>query len=110
MPGVRHQAPSGNSLAVAEELEFLLAGLDGRTAELRDQDTVTDGNTHGQSVALLVHSTRANGQHLGLVELLNAGLGQEDAAGGLGLGLDTLDEDTVKEGSKSSDGLDRGGL
>ena len=34
-------------LAVAEELELLLAGLDGRATELGDQDTVTDGDTHG---------------------------------------------------------------
>ena len=53
---------------------------------------------------------RSNSEDLGLVELLDAGLGQEDAAGSLGLGLDALDEDTVKEGSKSSDGLDGGGL
>ena len=36
-----------NLLAVAEELELLLAGLDGRATELGDQDTVTDGDTHG---------------------------------------------------------------
>lgn len=77
---------------------------------LGDQDAVTNGNTHGQSVALLVEGTGADSHNLGLVELLNAGLGQEDAAGGLGLGLDTLDQDTVKEGSESSDGSNRGGL
>lgn len=36
-----------NLLAVAEELELLFAGLDGRATELRDEDTVTDGDTHG---------------------------------------------------------------
>lgn len=100
----------GHSLAVAEELVLLLAGLDGRAAELGDEDAVTDGDAHGQSVALLVKGAGADGEDLGLVELLNAGLGEEDAAGGLGLGLDALDEDTVQEGSEGSDGLDGGGL
>lgn len=36
-----------NLLAVTEELELLLAGLDGRATELGDQDTVTNGDAHG---------------------------------------------------------------
>lgn len=71
---------------------------------LGDQDTVTDGDTHGQSVALLVEVTGADGNDLGLVELLDARLGQEDATGGLSLGLDALHQDAVEEGSESSDG------
>ena len=71
---------------------------------LRNQNTVTDGNAHGETVALLVESAGADGQDLGLVELLDAGLGEEDAAGGLGLGLDALDEDAVEERSQGADG------
>lgn len=37
----------GHSLAVAEELVLLLTGLDGRAAELGDEDAVTDGDAHG---------------------------------------------------------------
>lgn len=39
-----------------------------------------------------------------------AGLCQEDAAGGLGLRLDPLDEDAIQEWDEGLDGLDGKGL
>lgn len=77
---------------------------------LRDQHPVPRRDAHGQPVALLVEQARADGQDLGLVELLDARLGQEDAAGGLGLGLDALHEHAVEERHEGADGADRGGL
>lgn len=97
-----------NALAVAEELVLLLTSLDGRAAKLGNQDAVADGDAHGQTTAGLVEGAGADGNDLGFVELLDRGLGQEDAAGGLGLGLDALDEDTVQEGSEGTDGANRG--
>lgn len=79
-------------------------------AYLGDQNAVASSNAHGQAVTLLVEGAGANGNDLGLVELLDAGLGQEDAAGGLGLGLDALDQDAVQEGGEGADGADRGSL
>lgn len=80
------------------------------TTYLRDQDTITCRNAHGEAVTLLVEGAGPDGQDLGLVELLDAGLGEEDAARRLGLGLDALDEDAVQEGREGADGSDRGGL
>lgn len=117
-------------LAVAEQLILLLASLDGRAAKLNvprqyiliwsthrqsvsylgDQDAVTDGNAHGYPGARPVEGAGPDGQDLCLVELLDARLGQEDAAGRLGLGLDALDEDSVQEGHEGADGANRGGL
>ena len=76
------------------------------STHLRNQNPVTLLNTHRQPVALLIHSTRTHSQDLRLVELLHAGLRKEDAAGGLGLGLDALDEDAVEEGREGADGAD----
>jgi hypothetical protein len=70
---------------------------------LRNQDLVTGGDTHGDAVAVLGQETGANGENLSLVLLLDAALGEEDARGGLGLGLDALDQDAVEEGSEALD-------
>jgi hypothetical protein len=70
---------------------------------LRNQDLVTRLYTRGDALSILVHSTRSNSQYLGLVELLNRGLGEEDAGRCLGLGLDALDEDAVEERGDGAD-------
>lgn len=96
----------GENFAVTEQLVFLLTGLDSRATKRRKQNTVTDGHAHGDALAIAVQTTGSDGQDLGLVELLDARLGQEDAAGGLGLGLDALDKHAVQEGSEVADGSD----
>ena len=100
----------GDVLAVAEEVVLVLADLDGGAAELGYQHPVALRNAHGHAVPLLVEQAGADGHDPGLVELLDARLGEEDAAGGLGLGLDALDEDAVEEGHEALDGADGGGL
>ena len=67
---------------------------------LRDQHTVASLYAHRHALAILIKGSRADGQDASLVELLNRGLRQVDAAGGLGLGLDALHEHTVEEGNK----------
>ena len=64
---------------------------------------VTGSNAHGKARAVLVDGTGADGEDLGLVLLLDTALGKEDTGGGLGLGLDALDQDAVEEGSKALD-------
>lgn len=64
---------------------------------------VTGSNAHGKARAVLVDGTGTNGEDLGLVLLLDAALRKEDTGGGLGLGLDALDQDAVEEGSKALD-------
>ena len=85
-----------NVLVVPEKAQLLFADLDGASAELRDQDLV----------ARLYAG--ADGEDLGLVELLDGSLGEEDAGCGLGFGLDALDEDAVEERRDAADGLDCG--
>ena len=74
-----------------------------KKTNLGDQDMVTSGNAHGNLVAFRAEDTRANSEHLGDVLLLDAALGEEDSRGGLGLGLNALDQHTVEEGGKVLD-------
>lgn len=64
---------------------------------------VTLSDAHGDLGAITVNGTRANSENLGNVLLLDAALREEDARGGLGLGLDTLDQDAVEEGGEVLD-------
>lgn len=64
---------------------------------------VTSTNAHGDLVAIPVVSTGADSENLGNVLLLDAALGEEDSRGGLGLGLNTLDQHTVEQGGKVLD-------
>lgn len=75
----------------------------GDATYLRNKNLVTSADTHGDAVAILGQEARANSEDLGLVLLLDTALGQEDARGGLGLGLDALDQDAVQERSKALD-------
>jgi hypothetical protein len=84
-------------------VKLLLANLDRRTAVLRNQNPIAGRHTHGQALAILVESTGSDGEDLALVQLLDRGLGEEDAAGGLGLGLDALDEHAVQQGDQVLD-------
>lgn len=83
-----------------------------KSTYLRNQNLVTRRDTHGNQLAILAHGTGADSEDLGLILLLDAALGEEDAGGGLSLGLDALDQDAVEEGREAldvaEDGLDVG--
>lgn len=81
-----------------------------RIAYLRNEHPVASSHAHRHALSVLAEGTGADGEDLGLVELLDTRLGQEDAAGRLGLSLDTLHEHTVEEGDETLDGAERGGL
>jgi hypothetical protein len=77
---------------------------------LRNQHLVSLVHAHGNPLAVLVEAAGADGQHLGLVQLLDAALGEEDAAGRPRLGLDALDQDPVQERDEGLDALECGRL
>ncbi|CAH0378498.1 unnamed protein product [Pelagomonas calceolata] len=79
-----------------QEVELLLADVDGRRAVLGQQHGVADGDLHGDELPALVGRSRADGDDVGLVHLLFRR--QVDAAGGLRLVLDALHEDAVGDG------------
>jgi hypothetical protein len=92
---------------VPEDRILLLGNLDLRAAELRDEHLVAGLDAHDDALAVAVEAAGPDGEDLGLVELLDGGLGQEDAGGGLGFGAHALDEDAVEERGEGLDGLDR---
>lgn len=75
-----------------------------------NQNLVTSLNHWLDGLAILVQTTWANSDNAGLVQLLDGGLWEEDTAGGLGLGLDALDKDAVKERGERLDRPEGGGL
>jgi len=96
---------SVNLLVIAEKRILILTNLDGRTTKLRNQNLVAGLDRRSNALSIAVKGAGANSQNLCLVEFLDGRLGEEDAAGGLGLGLDALDEDAVEEGCEGLDGL-----
>ena len=74
------------------------------------QNLITSLHNRGHSLSILIQTTWANGQNARLIELLDRGLWEKDTAGGLGLGLNALDENAVEEGGESLEGLEGGGL
>lgn len=115
---------------VPEEMVFVLADLDGTSTvlhhgcqqtdthsllnsvatHLRDQNAVAGLHRDPHPLAIFIESARAHGEYLGLRQLLDSGFGEEDSGGGLGLGLDALDEDAVEERCKGLDGAKGSGL
>lgn len=91
---------------VAEQAVLVLADLDGAAAKLGDQDLVAGLHADGNAVSGLVEGAGADGEDLGLVQLLDRCLGQEDARGGLGLRLEALHEHAVEERGEGADGLE----
>ena len=77
-----------------------------RSTYLRNQHLVTGLHAWCYPLAVLIQQTWANSENLRLIEVLDSGFWQEDAPGGLGLGLDALDEDAVEERDEVLDGLD----
>ena len=97
-----------NVLVVPEQCVLLLADLDGAAAELGNQDLVAGLDAERNALAVLVVEAGADGEDLALVELLDGAVGEEDAGGGLGLGLHALHEDAVEERCKGLDVLEEG--
>src|SRR5262249_26282580 len=65
-----------------------------------EQHAVADLEVDGNELALLVTAARAHSQDFTLRGLLLGGVGNDDAAGGLLLGIDALDDDAVVKRSK----------
>jgi hypothetical protein len=80
------------------------------TTYRRNQDAVTRLHRGRDTLSLLVESAGSDSQHLGLVQLLDGALGQEDAGGGLWLRLEALHQDAVEQGRESLDVADYRGL
>lgn len=80
------------------------------TTYLRDQHFVAGLHTRLYPISRLVETSRPNREHLGLVQLLDGALRQEDATRGLGLGFYPLDQNAVQKRRDGPDGPECGRL
>lgn len=75
------------------------------TTYLGNENLITSLHAHAYPLSIFIKVTGPDGEDVGLVEFLDAALGQEDAAGGAGLGLDSLDQHAVQEWHERLDGF-----
>lgn len=94
---------------VPKQAQLLLANLDRAAAILRDKHLVADRHARRNALAVPVERAGAHGYDFSFVELLDGGLGQEDAGCGFGFGFEALHEDAVEERGDGADGF-YGGL
>lgn len=99
----------GEELMVAEEGVFFLADFDGGTTVLGDQNLISWLHGDLNSLSISVQRSRSNSQHLGLVQVFDCALGQENATGCLSLGFYALNKHAVEEGRDGADGFEEGG-
>src|SRR5699024_7457641 len=85
-------------VARAEDQELLVAVLELGAAVLGEDDLVADLDVHGDTLALVVEATGADGDDLALLGLLLRGVRDDQAGGGGLLRLERLDDDAVLEG------------
>lgn len=89
---------------------LLVADLDRTATILGNENLVTGLNAHDDALAVSVETAGTDGEDLGFIEFLDGGFGEEDAAGGAGLGLHALDEHAVQQRDERFDGFECGGL
>ena len=87
------QHPHNVTLFHDEVLDAIELDLGARP--FAEQDAVTGLDVDRDELAALVAATGSNRDDLALLRLLLSGVGNDDTAGGLRLGFDTLDDDAV---------------
>src|SRR5262245_21535766 len=84
-----------HDVGLLHDQELLAVDLHLGARPLAEQHPVADLEIDGDELAGLVAAARAHGDDLALRGLFLGGVGNDDAAGGLLLGIDALDDDAV---------------
>src|SRR3954469_6316778 len=87
-------------IALLHDQEILAVDLDLGAGPLAEQHAVAGADVDRDQLAGFVASAGTNRDHLALRGLFLDGVGNDDAAGGLFLGLDALDDDAVVKRAK----------
>lgn len=106
----QHQFCQKDVLVVPEDVILVLLHRDRSSPVLRNQHLVAGPHAAGHPLAFLVEPAGSHGENLCFIEILDGAFGQENAAGGLGIGLYALHEHAIEERRERLDGLERGGL
>src|SRR5918993_1745134 len=83
-----------HDVGLLHDEEVLAVDPDLRAGPLAEQDAVADLDVEGLDLAVLVARPGADGDHLAFLRLLLGGVGNDDSALGLLLGLDAADHNT----------------
>src|SRR5690606_5301084 len=93
----RASAQHAEDVALFHDDDLLAVDLDLGAAPLAEQHLVTLLEIERHELAALVARARTDGEDLALLRLLGGGVGDDDAAGGLRLAVEALDQDAVME-------------
>src|SRR6266571_8550695 len=94
-----------HDVALFHDEEFFAIDLDLGARPLAEQHAIADPDVDRDQLAGLVATTRSDRDHLALRGLFLGGVGNDDAAGGLFLGIDALDDNAVVKRTKLHDVL-----
>src|SRR5450631_4306315 len=86
-----------HDVALLHDQDLDAVDLDLAARPLAEQHPVADRKIDGDELAGLVAAARPDREDLALRGFLLGGVRNDDAAGGLGLGVDALDDDAVVE-------------
>src|SRR6478672_7786186 len=93
--GGRAAFDDAHDVALLHDQEILAVDLDLGARPLAEQDDVADLEVERDELAAFVTAAWADSDDLALARLLFDGVRNNDAAGGLFLGIDALDDDAV---------------
>src|SRR6185437_15582891 len=100
VPRARSAFENRNEIVFAHDEQFLAIDLDLGTGILAEQHLVAGLDRHRADLAVFLDLAGAHGDHFALDRLFGRGVGDDDAAGGLGFRLEALDDDTVVQWTK----------
>src|SRR5438552_17589504 len=89
-----------HDVGFVHDQEFLTVELDFGARPLAEQHAVATLDVDRDQLAALIAAARADGDDLAFLRLLLGGVGNDDAAGGLGFGIDTADDHAVVQGTE----------
>src|SRR5262249_50498437 len=98
-PGVS-AVEHAHDVALLHDEQLLPIDLDLGAGPLAEQHLVALPDVEGDDLAGLVARAGADGQHLALLGLLGRGIGDDDAARGLGFAFDAAHNDAVVKRTK----------
>src|SRR5690606_31516220 len=93
--GRRLAFEDAEDVALLHDQEIVAVDLDLGAGPLAEQHAVTGLHVEGNDLALLVAGAGADGNNFTLLRLLLGGVGDDDAASGLRVLFDALDDNAV---------------
>jgi hypothetical protein len=98
-PGEKLFLDYANDVVFTHGQQFLTVDLEGLTGVFAEQNAITDLHVHRKQLAVVTDFAVANGNDFALIRLFGSGIGNNDSGCSLGFSFQTLDDDTVAQGT-----------